>query len=266
MKKDFVLKTTLFVLFSIALCLVIVLRIRGDQFVPKRQEENQIIAYQDSNKVELYFHNPDDSRAVEIRADLIIDGPYEIARAVVQPGETVTIAETTTGEPYNYFVPGFYAGEILVFDLESGALVDRKTSMECRIYGSYHDSYDTLVPPSFEREIILDEEEYRPAYHKMRVDLKTEVIQIGLYGLVSEWRELDSYVYAEIEGKEILVAKAEHLPPRSITFYLYLEPGVADLLEIGDVISNAHIDSYYSDTGEYYDTIPAEIYEVVRWN
>lgn len=265
MKKGVILKTVLIVLLVSALCTVVISRMRTNQFAPKRQNENQIIAYQDSNIVELYYHN-DQSRAVEIRAELIIDGPYEVARAVAQPDETVTVARTTTGEPYSYFVPGVYAGDILVYDYESGALVDRKTSMECRIYGSCHDSYDVLVTPSYEREIIVDEEEHRPAYHKMRVDLKSEEIQAGLYGLCSEWRELDSYIYAELDGEEILVARAEHLPPRSITFYLYMEPGVAQKLNVGDVIPNVRVDSYYSDTGEFYDTIPAEIYEVVRWD
>jgi hypothetical protein len=81
---------------------------------------------------------------------------------------------------------------------------------------------------------------------------------------MSEWRDLRCYVYAEIDGEEILLAKAERIEPRSIVFQLYLEPGVADMLSVGDVLPNAHVDSYYVDNGEFYDSIPAEISEVVR--
>lgn len=238
------------------------MRIRADQFVPKRQGENQIIAYHDINRIEFYYHNQG-SKAVEIRVELIIDGPYEVARAVVQPGEIVTVIETTSGEPYQYFVSDVYGGDILVFDLASGELVDRKTSLEFRLYDSHLDSYDTLVSPSGEREVFLDEEEHRLPNHSIRVNLKTEEILIGLHGLHAEWREIDSYVYASINGEEVLIAKATRLPPRSITFYLYMEPGVARMLAVGEANLNAHVESYYSDTGEYYNSISAEIYEVV---
>ena len=105
MKVDRIIKIALLILITTMLCFVIALRIRADQFIPKRQGENQIIAYHDINRVELYYHNQG-LKAVEIRAELIIDGPYEVARAVVQPGEIVTVIETTSGEPYRYFVSG----------------------------------------------------------------------------------------------------------------------------------------------------------------
>lgn len=259
-------------IFSLILILTIgilvLYRYNSNRFVPKRQNEDQVIVYQDSNKVELFFHNPSDSTPVEIRVEFYVgDGPYEVARAQVQPNETVTILETTDGEPYNHFVPGVYGGRILVYDLETGRLKERINPLEFRIYHSYRDAYDTLVPPvESDREVILDEEEYRPEYLKMRVDLKTEEIRTGIYGLASEWRELKTFIYVEINGEEILIAKADRVPPRTLIFDLYLEPGVADLLREGSVIPNAHVDSYYVDTGEFYDSIPAEIYEIVRSN
>ena len=265
--KNKKLQITFFLLMLVIAALV-VCRYNAQKFIPKRQNADQVIVYQDSNKVELYFYNPKDSTSVEIRVEFYVgDGPYEVARAIVEPDETVTILETIDGEPYNHFVPGVYGGRILVYDLETGHLKERVDPLEFRIYHSYRDAYDTLVSPTeFDREVILDEEEYRPESLKMRVDLKTEEIRTGIYGLASEWRDLRSVIYAEINGEEIMIAQADQVPPRTLIFDLYLEPGIADLLTEGTVISSAHVDSYYVDTGEFYDTIPAEIYEIVRSN
>ena len=264
MKKPSFLLFVLGIACIAILSSIIVLRLH--RFEPKRRSEEQVIAYKDCSNVELFFHNPADSAPVEIRVEVYIgDGPYDVARTQVQPGETVTLLETIDGEPFHYFVSGVFGGRILVYDLESGKLKERIEPLEFRIYQSYKDDYDALTPfDEDEREIILDDEEYRPDYLKMRVDLKKEELRSGFYGLVSEWRELDSYVYAVLDGEKILIAKAERLPPRSITFELYLEPGVADMLTVGETVANIRVDSYYSDTGEYYDSIPAEICEIVR--
>ena len=153
--------------------------LRSHRFEPKRRSEEQVIAYKDCSKVELFFHNPADSSPVEIRVEVYIgDGPYDVARAAVQPDETVTLLETTDGEPFHYFGSGVFGGRILVFDLESGKLKERIEPLEFRIYQSYRDDYNALTPfEEYEREIILDDEEYRPDYLKMRVDLKRETEQ-----------------------------------------------------------------------------------------
>lgn len=241
-------------------------RYHTQRFVPKRQNEDQIIVYQDCNKVELFFHNPEDAAPVEIRVEVYIgDGPYEAARAQVQSGETVTLLETIDGKPFRYFVPGIFGGRILVYDLESGRLKDRIDPLEFRIYQSHRDAYDVLgSSEEHEREVHVDEKEHRPERLNMQVDLKTEQIRSGFYGLFAEWRNLNTYIYAQIDGKEVLVSKAENIPPRTLIFDLYLEPGVADLLEVGDTVADVRVDSYYADTGEFYDSIPGEIYEVIR--
>ena len=257
----------LVIALALALVAIVLLLIlpRSKSTFPKRQTENQILVYHDSDMVELYFHNPEDSGPVDIRVEFCVgDGPLEIARSDVQPGETVTLLHTRSGEPVLYFREGVYTGRILVYDLESGRLKERIEPLEFRIYPSYEDDYDSLQPSNAEREVILDETEYRPEHLMMRVDLKTEELNSGFYGLCAEWRELDVYVYARIGGREILIAKEDRLPPRSITFQLYLEPGVADLLSEGETIPEVRVDSYYSDTGEFYDSIPAEISEIFR--
>ena len=239
---------------------------RVHQFIPKRQNNEQIIAYRDSKEVVLFYHNSADSTPEEIRVELCIgDGPVEVARSLVLPNETVTIISTSDGKPCNLFTAGIYAGRILVYEAETGQLKSRKDGLEFRLYSSRQDAYDTLQSPqTSERKVVLDKEEYRPSFLKMSVDLKTEEIRAGLYGLVSEWRELNSYIYAEINGEELLVAKAERLPPRSIAFNLYLEPGIAEILSAGKTLSTVHVDSYYADTGTFYDSIPAEIYEIIN--
>ena len=242
-------------------------RSRAQRFVPKRQNENEILAYQDSSTIELYYSCPKDFAPEELRVELCVgDGPIEAARAVVQPGETVTQVQTKDGEPFRHFTSGIYTGRIVVFDEETGRLKERLDALEFRIYSSCKDAYDALQPTVYEREERLDEQEYRPPFLEMRVDLKYEEIRAGLWGLFSEWRDLNSYIYAQIRGQEVLVAKAEPVPPRSVFFQLYLEPGVADMLSVGDVISAVRVDSYYADTGELYDSIPGEINEVVRLN
>lgn len=251
--------------FALAALVLTGVLLHAKRFEPKRQSEEEIIAYQDSSKVELYYHNAYDA-AVEIWAQIYFgDGTDTVAKGIVQPGETVTLLETIDGKPYDHFVPDIYLGRILVFDADSGRLQERKDELAFRLYHSYRDPYDALVSSAqTEREVVLDEKEYRPASLLMRVDLKTEEIRAGLMGLTAEWRELNSYIYAQIDGKEVLIAKEERLPPRTLYFELYLEPGVADLLNVGDVIPDVRVDSYYADTGEFYDSIPAEIYEVVR--
>ena len=109
----------------------------------------------------------------------------------------------------------------------------------------------------------LDETEHRRDHLMLEADLKTEQLRSGFYGLFAEWRDLDTYVYATIGGEEILIARGEGLPPRSLTFELYLEPGVADLLS-GDTVPDVRVDSYYADTGEFFDSIPAEIARIYR--
>lgn len=253
------------VLFLALVCVGVLLYNHDHRFVPKRHSDNQIIAYQDSSKVELYYHNSTDSSAVEIRVEVFYgDGPYEVSRAQVQPGETITLLDTVDGKPYNHFRPGVFNGRILVFDLETGRLQDRVEPLEFRIYQSYKDDYDALLPPEEqEREIILDEKDYRPERIKIHIDLKTEELWSGFYGLSSEWRDLNTYVYAKINGEERLLAKAEQILPRSVIFQVYLEPGIADLLYMGFAVTDVRVDTYYADTGEFYDSIPAEIDEIV---
>lgn len=244
-------------------------------FLPRRKDsaanartDRQILAYQDSSQVQLYFHNPADAAPAEIRVELCVgDGPLEIARGEAQPGETVTLLQTRTGKPVLYFREGIYTGRILVYDLESGRLRERIEPLEFRIYPSYKDDYDSLQPPEeTEREQHLDEAEQRPAEMKMRVNLKTEELESGFFGLFSEWRDLEVYVYAQINGQELLLARLERLPPRSVVFQLYLEPGVADLLTEGETISQVRVVSCYADTGELYDSIPGEVTEIFRSN
>lgn len=267
MKKGKLVKTLVFLALLAAAGVILSLRFEGDagaDFIPKRQTEDEILVYQDCSKVELYFHNPADAKAVEIRAEVGMgDGYDEVARAQLHPGETVTILETADGEPFSVFTPAILSGRILVYDLESGRLKERVEPLAFRIYASYKDPYDALTPPNTEREVILDETNYRPPELGMSIDLKKEELRTGLYGLTAEWRNLNSYVYARIDGEEVLLAR-ETIPPRSLVFDLYLEPGAADLFSVGDTISDVRVDSYYADTGEFFDSIPAEIQEVIR--
>ena len=264
MKKK--IEITVFALLVLAAGILLQQRFRTPPFELKRQREDQILCYHDSSTIELYYQNPADSPAVEIRAELCVgDGPIELGRGTVRPGQTVTTVKTTDGKNCSHFVPDVYAGRILVYDLESGKLRERVEGLELRMYAFCRDSYDSLQPREpIEREIMLNETEYRPDLIKLRIDLKTEEIRCGLSGLNAEWRELDSYIYADIDGEDVLIAKGEKLPPRSVTFQLYLEPGVADFFQVGDPPRSAHVDSYYADTGELYDSITAEISEVVR--
>ena len=241
-------------------------RISSRRFVPKLQNEKQVIAYQDSGKVELYYHNPENSAPTEIRVEVWMeDGSDEVVRTAVQPGETVTLLERENAKSFRFDCPGIYGGRIMVYDLESGRLKERIEPLEFRLYESSKDAYDSLVPPAdTERKLVLEEKEHRIEKMQMSVDLKTEEIRAGINGLCAERRELNSYIYAEIDGKERLIAKSEHIAPNSIIFDIYLEPGIAGLLHEGDVILNAHTDSYYTDSGEFYDSIPTEIIYVYR--
>lgn len=152
-------------------------------------------------------------------------------------------------------------GRILVYDAETGRLRERVEPLEFRVYHSILDEYDAL-PPLKEREVHVDDHEYRPDYLGMRVDLKTEEIWTGICGLFSEWRELNTYIYAAVDGEEILLAKQLNIRPRSGFYNPYLEPGVADLFLAGKEVQDIRIDSYYADTGEFYDSIPGEIIDV----
>ena len=263
--KKPILVTLLLILLFASVGFVI-FKSKDQRYVPKRQNNDQIIVYQDSNKVELYFHNPESSVPVDIRVGFYWgDGPYEIARAEVQPGETVSTLETSVGDMYEHLAPGIYSGRILVYDLETGVLLDRLEPLEFRIYHSVRDEYEILKAPEEQHfEATLDEQEYRPEHLKISIDLKTQKLRSGFYGLVAEPRELDTLVFVRINGEEILFSKAEKIPPRSMLFEMNLEPGIAEILSVGDVISDVHVDSFYSDTKEFYDSIPAEIYEVVQ--
>jgi hypothetical protein len=265
MNKGF--KVFLTILSFVAVIAVVVKQCyyHENQHSTMRKNENQIIAYRDSNVVEYYFSNQNGSVPVEIRIEVLLDGYYDVAKETIPAGEIGTESSTINGDPYNYFVAGIYPGRILVFDLDSGKLRERIENLEFRLYDSISDSYDAISSPApKEREVVLDEEEYRASNYSMRADIKQEELIAYISGLFSEWRSIDSYIYVSVDGKDVLMAKAEEIAPRSIMVEIDLEPGVADILEEGKTYS-IHVDSYYNDTKEAYDSIPGVV-EVYKAN
>ncbi len=228
-----------------------------------RRNENQIIAYRDSSVVEYCFSNQNGDKPVEIRIEVLLDGYYNVAKEIVAAGETATTGSTISGEPYNVFIAGIYPGRILVFDCESGKLTERIDHLEFRLYDSMDDPYEALAPSAAaEREIKLDEQEYRASGYVMRADIKQEELIANISGLFAEWRSLDSYIYASIDGVDVLIARAEGIVPRSVVVEIDLENGAAALLEAGKTYE-IRVDSVYSDTQEAYDSIPGTV-EVFR--
>ncbi len=264
--KSKILYTFSVMALALLLAEVVMARINQEEYKPKRQNDNQIILYHDRNDVELFYLSPEDGAPEEIRAELLYgDGPLEVGRSMVRPGKAATLIKTADGKPFDHFVPGIYPGRILVFDAQTGKLKARKTGMEIRIYESYRDDYDSLpIPEATERKPSLDPFEIRQTYLKMDIDLKNEEIAPGLFGLRAEWRELDCYIYAKINGIDMVIADYKNLPPNSILYGIYLRPGIAELLTEGETIPAAHVDLYYSDTGEFYESIPGEIGHIYR--
>lgn len=249
--------------FALGLLAAMRLTKHEDRHITVRKREDQIIAFRDSNVVEYYFNNRNGNDPVEIRIEVLLDGYYTVAKEIVPAGKIGTVGSTINGEPYYYFISGIYPGRILVFDMESGKLFERIENLEFRLYDSVNDPYDALVPiAAKEREVKLDEEEYRPSDYKMRADIKQEELIANLPGLFSEWRPLDSYVYAMVDGNEVLIAKAEEIMPRSIKVEIDLEDGAADLLEEGQIYT-IRVESRYTDTQEVYDSIHGSV-EVYR--
>lgn len=234
-----------------------------NQFESKRLTENQIIAYRDSNVVEYYFDNQSGTEPAEIIIEVQLDGYYNVAKETIPAGETGMTGTTINGEPYSYFVAGIYPGRILLFDYKSGKLKARIDNLEFRLYNSVNNPYDALVPQAAsEREMKLDEEEQRPSGYQMRADIKQEELIANIPGLFSEWRPLDSHIYAIIDGNEVLIARAEGIAPRSLLIELDLEEGAADVLKEGQTY-DIRVDSVYSDTQEFYDSISGSV-EVYR--
>ena len=262
-KSRVLLIVSCMLVFALGLLATMRLTKHEDRHITVRKREDQIIAFRDSNVVEYYFNNRNGNDPVEIRIEVLLDGYYTVAKEIVPAGKIGTVGSTINGEPYYYFISGIYPGRILVFDMESGKLFERIENLEFRLYDSVNDPYEALVPTAAkEREVKLDEEEYRPSAYKMRADIKQEELIANLPGLFSEWRPLDSYVYAVIDGNEVLIAKAEEIMPRSIMVEIDLEEGAAELLEEGQIYT-IRVESRYSDTQEAYDSIHGSV-EVYR--
>ena len=144
-------KNTVYILVAAvaALAVLLVVLLSGGKKTAEtvhRQNENQIVAFRDSSRVEYYYENPEDSGPVDLQLQLIIDGPYTVAEATLLPGETGTLTQTLRGEPYTPFVPNVYTGRILVFDHETGRLKERVYGLEFRLNDSDDDPNDALQP------------------------------------------------------------------------------------------------------------------------
>ena len=261
-------KNTVYILVAAvaALAVLLVVLLSGGKKTAEtvhRQNENQIVAFRDSSRVEYYYENPKDGGTVDLQLQLIIDGPYTVAEATLLPGETGTLTQTLRGEPYTPFVPNVYTGRILVFDHETGRLKERVYGLEFRLYDSVDDPYDALQPaPASDREPVLSETENRLDHYQIYVYPDPEEMLIGLSGLDAQARNIDTKVYAIINGEEILAAEVDDIPPKSLYFVIDMELGVAGLLEEG-VIYDVCVDSSYSDTGELFESVPGtmEIYK-----
>lgn len=256
------MRKRLFVIPAAALVLILLLSFffsgRGD-YTPKLLHEDEVILSHDHPVVEFCFENKQDA-AVDIVVELLIDGPYELCRARVLPGEKLTQLSRADGKPFDVFLPGLYGGHILVFHAESGELIERIAPLQVRLYESYRDGYDELPQQPAPSALPLDEEEHRPEYLIISAELERLELYTGLYGLKSEDRALDSFVYVSIDGEDVLLAKVEGLGHRCMQFMLYLEKEAASLLEAGGFYPDARVDSYYSDSGQFYDSIPAELH------
>ena len=230
------------------------------EFMGKRIREDQIIAYRDKGIVEFYYHLPEKSDPVFIQVEIVLgDGGYALTDPLeVQPGDTMTVAPTREGEGFTPFVPGVYGGRILVFSPE-GKVVDRVGQLECRLYESWLDPYDTVKetePPPI--EIDPAESEYRPEFYSMILDMNTCEISAGLYSLRTEARNLDIDVYVNVGNQEYLVASIKEVKPKSIYTYFYADQTVADQLK-ADTVYEARVEFRYSDTGEVYEITKGEI-------
>ena len=221
---------------------------------PKRRSEKEVLVYQDTGTIELWYRLPEEARPVNIYLEILWgDGPNTLAGPIaVQPGETVTQAKLLA--PLG--VPAVYGGRISAFDAETETLYER-VGVELRIYAHRSDPYDSLPEPEA-HELVLDGEEgYRPESYAMVLEVRNEELRVGYYGLRSEARDLHASFLAFVDDREVLLAEGT-VGPRSICFYFSVNREALEQLETGRTYIG-RVDSVYADTGEPYETVPATV-------
>ena len=223
----------------------------------KRQSKDEVLLFNDSEDIELYYHLPADQAAVDIEVFLYVgDGPISLGDAVhVEPDETVLTMKTDASD---LFSPGIYTGAIVVRDINSG-LIRERVDTTIRIYDHSDDPYDCLEETNEEYELVLEEEEpARKEYYKMRLYLQEGTIMIDYSGLMAEDHTLDIDIVILEEGRELSVARVEQIGPRGLCLSSDVHTDILPLLEVGEVYE-ARLDAYYSDTGELFETRAGEI-------
>lgn len=227
----------------------------------KRIREDQIVAYRDSNKVELFFHLSEKSDPVSIQAEIFRgDGGSPITEEIkVTPGETVTSATTITGEAYRAVLAGIFTGRILVFG-DDGTVIERIEPLEVRVYNSVKDPYNSINSFNEPRgEVELDEEEIRPGFYRMRLYRHLYEIDTGIPSLRAEARNLDIKIYTVINGEELQIAEAKDIRPKSLCMNFYVKKEVVDMMDPESELYPALVKCFYTDSGELFETVQAEI-------
>ena len=243
---------------SILLALMLLLTVlsgigyASDIVKTKRQRNDEVLLFNDSEYIDMFYHHPKGGDASEIEVYLYVgDGPISLGDPLrVESDETVFSMKTDAGD---LFTPGIYSGAIIVRNIVNG-LVSERIQVSIRIYEHADDPYNSINRRGHEHELILDEEEpSRKEYYDMRLYLHEGTIMIDYSGFMAQDRSLDLDVVAIVEGQEVLVASVGHIGPRSLCLSSDVLTEALPVLEIGTVYE-ARLDACYTDTGELFET------------
>lgn len=222
-----------------------------------RQQDDEVLLFNDSEYLDMYYHQPAGDNASEIEVYLYIgDGPISLGDPVrVEPDETVLSMKTNASD---LFMPDVYSGAIIVRNIDTG-LVSERIPVSIRIYDHYDDPYDSIENPEEKRELILEEEEPpRKEYYDMQLYLHEGTIMIDYSGFMAQDRSLDLEIVAIIEEQEIPIARVEQIGPRSMCLSSNVLTEALPKLKVGTVY-DARLNAYYTDTGELFETRGGEI-------
>ncbi len=229
----------------------------ADVVQTSRQRDDEVLLFNDSEYMDMYYHQPAGGAASEIEVYLYVgDGPISLGDPVrVEPDETVLNMKTDASD---LFTPGVYSGAIIVRSIDTG-LISERIHVSIRIYERHDDPYDSILEPESEHELVLDSvESSRKEYYEMLLYLHEGTVMIDFSGLMAQNRSLDLEIVAFIEEQEIPIARVEHIGPRSLCLSSDVLAEALPLLKVGAVYE-ARLDSHFSDTDELFETRAGEI-------